>query len=117
MNPEKQRIAIAKACGYKNVRLAIDYYDCPICVADMGSGVGIVPDFPNDLNAMQEACALLRPRDKELFRIKLQDICATDGGSDRPKSYASDAELIHATAAQRAEAFLRTVGKWEEPAV
>jgi len=63
-----------------------------------------LPNYCNDLNAMHEAEEVLLsgsgPGIWECFRNKLR--C----------KYGEDD--IHATARQRAEAFLRTLGKWEE---
>ena len=65
------------------------------------------PDYLNDLNAMHEA--------EELFYAKPDTLeCA-----ERMRDYSKWLWLIakyplHATATQRAEAFLRTIGKWEE---
>jgi hypothetical protein len=62
-------------------------------------------DFCNDLNAMHEAEASLAndPDQWWLFVEWLTDICV-----------AGVALCISATARQRAEAFLKTLGKWEE---
>lgn len=59
-------------------------------------------DFCSDLNAMHEAEKVLAPIDLGCMSYWL--------GIILPKN----AELFHATARQRAEAFLRTLGKWEE---
>lgn len=59
-----------------------------------------VPDYCHDLNAMHEA----------------EDVLA----SDSIRCAITDYELLiekRSTARQRAEAFLRTVGKWKETAV
>ncbi len=94
MNPEKQRIAIAEACGWKT-----GYRD--------PEAWHPLPDFLHDLNAMHEAEKVLR---KPMEGSDTDTIIG-----DRMHKYA---ELIgyafDATAAQRAEAFLRTIGKWKE---
>lgn len=36
------------------------------------------------------------------------------GGDYNDSGLLGDYDMIHATAAQRAEAFLRTIGKWED---
>lgn len=94
MSPQAQRIAIAKACGWKD----------EIVKAFHG-----LPDYLNDLNAMHEAEKVLTERQRLFYQVWLMKIQKADyqGGS----WYA-----IHAAAAQRAEAFLRTIGKWEEEA-
>jgi hypothetical protein len=116
MNTEKQRIAIAEACGWKDIKdtnhESVDIESRSITHWSGLTGVPpefihyewnrvIIPDYLNDLNAMHEAEEVL-----------------TD--SDQKHKYASLLGrhdywlLIHATAAQRAEAFLRTIGKWED---
>lgn len=72
---------------------------------------GLVPNFPGDLNAMHQAIIQLSGNQRDLFNTKLCEITA--GGFDFSELYDLDAS-INATAAQRAEAFLRTVGKWKE---
>jgi hypothetical protein len=67
-----------------------------------------IPDYCNDLNAMHEAekwmISNLRLLDFWQFAEELKRIVPANLGDD---SY------IHATARQRAEAFLKTIGKWE----
>jgi hypothetical protein len=62
-------------------------------------------DFCSDLNAMHEA-------EKFLFREKMAHryfLFLTDFWRGNKSNY-----CFHSTARQRAEAFLRTLGKWEE---
>jgi hypothetical protein len=63
----------------------------------------IVPDYINDLNAMHEAEKILFPKFEIEWHNQLQNVC---GGSWRI--------MLNSSAAQRAEAFLRTIGKWED---
>jgi hypothetical protein len=67
------------------------------------------PDYINDLNAMHEAEKMLTEHQWGEYERVLRLVC--DGCS-----YYEGAgkELLHATARQRAEAFLRTLRKWEE---
>lgn len=64
-----------------------------------------IPDYCNDLNAMHEAEKLLNKKGAER-RIYIAMIYKLVGYH----SY----DVCHATAAQRAEAFLKTIGKWED---
>ena len=71
----------------------------------------------NDLNAVQQA-------EKKVFgarpgyydRLFITNLCevlgmnADTGTHDKRSIF----EILHATSAQRAEAFLRTIGKWRE---
>ena len=62
-----------------------------------------VKDYCNDLNAMHEAEKYLDT--DELFRGYYFALCDITRSTRWP---------VHATARQRAEAFLRTLGKWDE---
>ena len=63
----------------------------------------LTPDYLNNLNAMHEA-------------EKVLDIVAERGDYWDYLSFITggEDEMIYATASQRAEAFLRTLDKWEE---
>lgn len=65
-----------------------------------------LPDYINDLNACHEMEKVL-PALPYLYR--LQEVC---GG--QMNTSGDLARIIKATAAQRAEAFLRCIGKWQE---
>lgn len=62
-------------------------------------------DYCNDLNAMHEAEKTLKTEHRKRYIHHLE-------GWDRNLGYEWD--IATATARQRAEAFLRTIGKWEE---
>ena len=59
------------------------------------------PDYCNDLNAIHEAEKTLN---KDQFMLYCDNLWPLGNGVW---------EAIHATACQRAEAFLRTLGKWD----
>jgi hypothetical protein len=91
MNQEKQRIAIAEACGFK----------CSEYSHELGQLVAeFTPDYLNDLNAIHEAEKVLNNVQRERYRTELV--------------YSHAGRDVFATAAQRAEAFLITIGKWED---
>lgn len=103
MNPEKQRIAIAKACGYEfglyggveqwfNLRLGEGQS------AIVGPTDCYLPNYLHDLNTMHEAEKLIMDESSITYFEHLNRISCP----------------WHATAAQRAEAFLKTIGKWKE---
>jgi hypothetical protein len=99
MKPHRQRIAIAKACGFK----WSEYSD------ELGQLVAeFTPNYLNDLNAMHQA---------EMVLSRGEHYNQT-GGFGRYKTALAEVcdeqHPIDATAAQRAEAFLRTIGKWED---
>ena len=115
MNPENQRIAIAEACGLTNVAPMIVKnvkHEGDDITVGIWSDDGWVPQYLNDLNAMHEA-------EKVLTQDQMIDYSRHVGKSvtsHLPASRAAwmDFQLINVTASQRAEAFLRTIGKWEE---
>ena len=65
----------------------------------------VVPDFCNDLNAMHEAEKILTEEQCAFFRAFSRE---------RLEDHPASIYLWHATAKQRAEAFLRILGKLEE---
>lgn len=108
MTPEAQRIAIAEACGWKfSPHWTLSGQDCYEHPSHDPKPVSQLPNYPNDLNAMHEAEMTLNWNEQESFQAdNYRDALTKECGHDR--------DIIHvATAAQRAEAFLRTIGKWE----
>ena len=114
MSPEKQRIAVAKAIGWTNIKIIplpasnkkhSGEAGVSVCGArhpSWGFGSCSVPDYPNDLNAMHEA-------EKVLTEHQNDSIYPRNLGAWR-----NPTKAIYAPAAQRSEAFLRTLGLWEE---
>lgn len=110
MRPDKQRTEIAKACGW-TVGQDNHWY------SPLGNDQGFwyeneLPNYLNDLNAMHEAEKMLKnlignnwviEYERSLIYVLRRD----DGYPGLPF-------LWKATAPQRAEAFLKTIGKWEE---
>lgn len=113
MNEQEQQVAIAEACGWQDV-----------VVIDDGIIVGLppgftedqcpegadkdVPDYLHDLNAMHEAEKTLPYEEQLNYFRTLEDIVDQANGSITAFAVGK------ATAAQRAEAFLRAIGKWKE---
>lgn len=93
MTDKQINAAIAKACEWKTECTVCDDVDCP---------VDPLPDYCTDLNAMHEAEKVIMHADL-LFEY----------GMHISNSHQFE-YLLRATARQRAEAFLRTLGKWEE---
>lgn len=120
MTSEKQRIAIAEHLGFKHGTFITETHWFDDCVSDgqeevlfadhVTDGAQVrVPRFIDDLNAMHEAEKLLRPGGTYGEWARWDSYVQTlgDGFTGRD-------DVAHATAAQRAEAFLRAVGKWED---
>jgi len=113
MKPEQQRIAIAEACGWKLVEDNPDYepyWEDP--KGNMIAKVGFqnrLPDYLNDLNAMHEAEKALNELSWMHYLRNLAEIVR------KPKQCEIQiSQYVHATAAQRAEAFLRTLNLWTD---
>jgi len=99
MTEEQQRIAIAEACGYKYLE-SYGWFDKDGETYYIGNEDIVspqIPDYLNDLNAMHEAEKVLTA-DQWYKYDRLMPL--------------RDPQKIHSPAAQRAEAFLRTIGKW-----
>ena len=119
MTPEEQRIAIAESVGFKwveNQRVRSNSQNGAWCSTDgwhhpktkkVSDAIYDLPDYLNDLNAMHEVEKTLNDEQWERYRAELYNLM--------PKSFAlPDCERsnIHATAAQRAEAYLKTLNLW-----
>lgn len=104
MTDEQINVAIAKAYGWKN--LHSHALNPTVWVGDEPLDDGTyfpftqIPDFCNDLKAMHQA-------EEMITGVLLRDYF------ERLKRHGK-ASGIRASARQRAEAFLRTLGKWEE---
>ena len=118
MKPEAQRIAIAEACGWKLVVIPESEREIGIYVDQYWTNPSgeseELPDYLNDLNAMHEAEKVLKQNQfhgvnypHSLFKVVTGLEWKGDMGYFFPM-------VIRAPAAQRAEAFLRTIGKWIE---
>jgi hypothetical protein len=105
MTPEAKRIAIAKACGWTAIQES-DYK--PFGEAQLvgyspkgGENLQNVPDYLNDLNAMHEA------ENYALTKLGLDVI-------PQLRKVAGERNGYCATAEQRAEALLHTLGEQED---
>ena len=101
MTNEQINAAIAEACGW------VPNCDQGICWDQHGAAIITTPNYCGCLNAMHEAEKVLAPRSWNNFSENWWNY-------SRNLACISDGRSIHATARQRAEAFLRTLGKWEE---
>ena len=107
MTPEAQRIAIAEACGWTNVAPRIvknvKHQGDDITVG-IWSDNGWIPNYLNDLNAMHDAEKVLPAGQWDRYAQWLRELTSSN------RRFL----IAHATASQRAEAFLRAIGKWKE---
>lgn len=107
MNKEQQRIKIAEACGWETNKRK--WLAKP--PNDSWQYLDTMPDYLNDLNAMHEAEKNLKPKQQVNYWNWVNKLA----GNDPTNSiYLVWGDAIFATAAQRAEAFLRTLNLWED---
>lgn len=108
MTNEQINIAIAEACGWKYVNNETHAPD-----GSFWRSKGLeIPDYCNDLNAMHEAEKVLTIKQKQRYATALSNDLSDSAPTD--SCYTVWSDTIHATAAQRAEAFLKTINKWED---
>jgi hypothetical protein len=125
MTPEQQRIAIATACGWTAEQDSNGYWRAvshkhgnavELWLSERSVWSFGIPDYLNDLNAMHEAEKVLTYEQKRRFVFWLDylnpsaDIHSCDRKNDMRLEVFG---LIHATAAKKDEAFLRTLGLWQ----
>jgi hypothetical protein len=119
MSDEQINIAIAEACGLDVIQNPHGSKDRPEAWKTgfftpkaakqrriswpSSTIVKVIPDYLNDLNAMHEAEKVLFPKHEAKWAMIISEVC---GHSWRI--------IYTATAAQRAEAFLRTLNLWSE---
>lgn len=109
MNLEQQQIAIAEVCGLNNIRIARTKDGDAL----VHGNETLVPNYFSDLNGMHEAWHTLDSKHKRLvFHEQLRRKVITDGGHKNSTQGDIDCCCENATAAQRAEAFLRTFNLW-----
>lgn len=101
MTPEKQRIAIATACGWKPDKRGLGWLSPHGYYAPE-------PDYLADLNACHEMEKVLTEKGVNAWWTYVGFI-----HRHNPTPFGTET-AVHATAPQRAEAFLRTLGLWEE---
>ena len=121
MTPDQQRIAIATACGWTDIRRQRLYLgNQDLWGTKLKSGEkhrNRLPDYLGDLNAMHEAKKVLWDKGLMLeFVNQIADITCSAMGFRWDKVTADDHLILiaNATAEQEAEAFLKTLGLWEE---
>lgn len=107
MSPEAQRIAIAEVCEWKRSDLVEGHWMPPGKGGTVHVFESNLPDYLNDLNAMHEAEKTLPWKKLAGMELELKSILR--------EALAVDWRFpFHTTAAQRAEAFLRTLNLWND---
>jgi hypothetical protein len=106
MTNEQINIAIAEACGDKNVTIGVTEGAIRVVVGYKHHTFDEeIPNYCNDLNAMHEAEKILSDESHADYACELVKTIRRNG---------EWFESVSATAAQRAKAFLKTINKWEE---
>ena len=109
MSPESQRIVIAQCVGWTGFN-PDNIPDCLQYTARRVDGKwGLIPDYLNDLNACHEFEKSLPNSLTQKYWWSLCDVT----GLDQYEACRDPLLTVSATAAQRCEAFLHTIGKWK----
>lgn len=127
MTKEEIRIACAEACGLIMVKLPFNPNKVKVghngdwfspeagqwIVKNFKSWASpkIIPNYPEDLNACHEMEEGLTKEQRLAFLLHLGEIVIR--GKVLGEKF-RNWPRVHATAAQRCEAFLRTIGKWKD---
>jgi hypothetical protein len=111
MTKKQQRIAIAKACGWKHeFNGDHEYPEWYWIPPDDPDGSGEPPDYLADLNAMHKAEKVLNDEWLE-YMLNLMGVCHQHPDSGK---WTCVQVCMSATAPQRAEAFLKTLNLWND---
>jgi hypothetical protein len=106
MTDEQINVVIAEHCGWECLGFDVWHHGRVGYHKGMPDVRSKIPDYCNDLNAMHEAeLELIYGKGTEYAEYLLE---VTN------RHWTCDIEFFSANARQRAEAFLRTLGKWEE---
>lgn len=124
MTPEAQRIAIAESLGWERVPVpftvgknTVDWIVLEKEGQRASVFTGTIPDYLNDLSAMLEAESALSNLDHQKLCLFLhKSIMGTLDNFDVNGNCNLEcvSRVVKATATQRAEAFLRALGKWDD---
>jgi len=118
MTEQEQRIAIAEACGWTSINMGsfpTAWRHPENKSEEIGKRAVInslyLPDYCNDLNAMHEAEKAARVHLGQTYAKNLREVIDQDkrGNILRHETWV----YYTATAAQRAEAFLKTLNLWK----
>lgn len=123
MTDQEINIAIAEACGHKIEAMqmkggwnlycgdvATSFYWDTSTTPELKEIPHLLLDYTTDLNAMHEAEKKLDTNQLSLYADKLDAVCVPTHSCPLTHWQA----VAMATACQRAEAFLRTMGKWKD---
>lgn len=114
MKPELINQRIAEKCGWKYHKYQADvgegrFEELEVYVDKNGCHYTSIPNYFSDLNACHEMEKTLTDGEWERFDLTLDEIVYRERDPSKNRY-----RRCSATAPQRCEAFLRTVGGWEE---
>ena len=105
MTDQQINTAIAEVCGWKIFSKPLSGFGfAAYAKSPNGDPNPGIPDYCNDLNAMAEAEKTIFPYYATVYSNKLAKVTGAE--------MSDDTDYFCATARQRAEAFLLTLGKW-----
>jgi hypothetical protein len=109
MTPDEINRAIAESVGWKPTT------DSGWCMGPDGEPIITPPNYHGDLNAIQEAVAESFTSNESLDAFA-ENLAVVIFGSypDALLRYSDAAMMVNATAPQRCEAYLKTIGKWRD---
>jgi hypothetical protein len=117
MRAQEINMAIAEVCRWSKVQLSATGSKPKLMgIPPNGKTPQMVPDYQKDLNAMHEAENYLGVDREYNYGEQLRRISGNvgpKGGHFIPNGWGCFT-LAHLGARKRAEAFLRTLGKWKE---
>lgn len=125
MRDEEINVAIAEACGWtfgpgeSEASMKAEAVMCWVRPGNSNWQREHIPNYCTDLNVMHEAEKLFDGMDyqfKNKYAGTLEEILEAEIKKGDPECIPDvwGFEMINATARQRAEAFLRCIGKWKE---
>jgi len=126
MTPERMRVKIAEACGWTGIESYYPSYDGPPKMDWRGIGntnehrkhliFEPLPNYPGDLNACHEMANYLRNANRGQYLQygkMLENLVAIYNSLPEREAY-HGILVCDAPPEMRCEAFLRTLGLWEE---
>lgn len=116
MTEQEQREAIALEIGWRRLYVGFNSQTGSTIQwwrlgNDEDSDTATLPNYPRDLNSMHDAEKMLTD---EQWKNYVQRILSPLAYMSDGISQAGARKLASATAPQRCEAFLRTIGKWKD---
>ena len=123
MTEEDQNIAIAEFCGYRHDICNVGINGTKLWGywrpnGNFSEGTWHLPKYTKSLDAMhgaEEKLPLSEDSKNGLYiEVYPEELARIVGANLDSDNWSETLKMIHATAAQKAEAFLRTIGKWKE---